>query len=74
MLALFLTKFVCNLAIRYLVFRWELCKGSVRECEENTRFVQFKRVSRLDLTTGLRLASHQNGTRVKHAGGAKGSQ
>ena len=29
MLALFRTKFACNLAIRYLVFSWELCKGSV---------------------------------------------
>ena len=30
-LALFRAKFACNLAIRYPVFRWELCKGSVRE-------------------------------------------
>ena len=29
MLVLFRTKFVCNLAIRYLVFRWELYKGCV---------------------------------------------
>ena len=28
-LALFYAKFACNLAIRYLVFRWELCKGNV---------------------------------------------
>ena len=28
-LVLFLAKFACNLAIRYPVFRWELCKGSV---------------------------------------------
>ena len=28
-LALFCAKFACNLAIRYIVFRWELCKGSV---------------------------------------------
>ena len=28
-LALFRTKFACNLAIRYLVFKWELCKGCV---------------------------------------------
>ena len=26
-LALFRVKFICNLAIRYPVFRWELCKG-----------------------------------------------
>ena len=28
-LALFHAKFSCNLAIRYPVFRWDLCKGSV---------------------------------------------
>ena len=28
-LALFHAKFAYNLAIRYPVFRWELCKGSV---------------------------------------------
>ena len=28
-LALFHAKFACNLAIRYPVFRWELCKGSM---------------------------------------------
>ena len=28
-LALFRAKFACNLAIRYLVFRWDLCEGSV---------------------------------------------
>ena len=28
-LALFRAKFACNLAIRYHVYRWELCKGSV---------------------------------------------
>ena len=28
-LALFCVKFAYNLAIRYPVFRWELCKGSV---------------------------------------------
>ena len=28
-LALFCAKFACNLEIRYLVFRWDLCKGSV---------------------------------------------
>ena len=28
-LALFRAKFACNLAIRYPVFRWELCKGRV---------------------------------------------
>ena len=29
LLALFYTKFACNLAIRYPVFRWDSCKGSV---------------------------------------------
>ena len=28
-LALFCAKFACILAIRYPVFRWELCKGYV---------------------------------------------
>ena len=28
-LALFRTKFAFNLAIRYPIFRWDLCKGSV---------------------------------------------
>ena len=28
-LALFRAKFACNLAIRYPVFRWDLCKGYV---------------------------------------------
>ena len=30
-LALFRAKFACNLAIRYPVFMWELCKGNVWE-------------------------------------------
>ena len=51
-LALFRVKFDCNLAIRYSVFRWELYKVRVRECEEISRSVQFKGVSRLDLVTG----------------------
>ena len=28
-LALFRAKFACNIEIRYPVFRWELCKGTV---------------------------------------------
>ena len=28
-LTLFHAKFACNLAIRYPVYKWELCKGSV---------------------------------------------
>ena len=31
MLALFRAKFAYNLAIRYPVLKWELCKGSVGE-------------------------------------------
>ena len=46
----------------------------MRECEEVSRSVQFKGVSRLDLATSSRLASRQSGTRVKHAGEAKGSR
>ena len=44
----------------------------MRECEENSRCAQFKGVSRLDLATGSRLASCQNGKRVRHAGELKG--
>ena len=43
-------------------------------CDEISRSVQLKRVSRLELAASLRLASRQNGTHVKHAGGVKGSQ
>ena len=70
-LALFCAKFVCNLEIRYPV----LVGNYVRVVrEEISRSVQFKGVSRLDLMTGSQLASRQNGTRVKHAGGAEGSR
>ena len=72
-LASFRAKFACNLAIRYLVFRWELCKGSVRESVKNTQMCALKK----GLATGSHdcswLASRQNSTRVKHVGGAKGS-
>ena len=33
-LALFRTKFSCNLAIRYPIFRWELCKSSVKKAQD----------------------------------------
>ena len=39
-LALFRDKFACNTALRNPVFRWESCKGSVRECEEMLKIVQ----------------------------------
>ena len=38
-LALFHAKFACNLAIRYPVFWWELCKDSVRESVKKTQDV-----------------------------------
>ena len=34
LLVLFDAKFACNLAIRYPVFRWELCKGSVKKVQD----------------------------------------
>ena len=40
----------------------------VRKCEEKSRCVQIKGVSRLDLVIDSRLVSHQRGTRVKYAG------
>ena len=65
-LTLFRVKFACNLAIRYLVFRWELCKDScVRECEENSRCVHPRRVSWL--------ASCQRWHTCEACRGAKGS-
>ena len=39
----------------------------MRECEEKLRNVQLSKALQLDLATGSRLASHQRGTRVKHA-------
>ena len=38
-LAFFHTKFACNLAIRYPVFRWEFCKGSVWKSVKKTQDV-----------------------------------
>ena len=75
-LALFYAKFACILAIRYPVFRWELCKGFVWKSVKKTQDVCIPRslatgyqgVSRLDLATDSWLAGGQNGIRVKHAG------
>ena len=39
MLSLFHAKFACNLAIRYPVFRWDLCKVCVRENVKKTQDV-----------------------------------
>ena len=69
-LALFRVKFACNLAIRYPVFKWELCKGSMRESVKKTQDVCNSKEFRDWIS---RLASCQNGTRVKHAWGAEGS-
>ena len=53
--------FFGNLTIRYPVFRWDSCKDSVQNSvNKSCEWI-------------LRLASRQNGTRVKHAKGAKGS-
>ena len=68
-LALFRAKFTCNLAIRYSVFRWDLCKGSVCESVKKTKDVCNSKESRDWIS---RLASRHNGTRVKHAGELKG--
>ena len=46
----------------------------MRECEEMLKIVQRNRNSRLDLTSGLRLASHQKLTRAKHARNGSVSQ
>ena len=53
-LVLFRAKFACNLAIRYPVFRWELCKGSVWESVKNTQMCALKK----GLATGKLLEWH----------------
>ena len=44
MLTLFRDKFTCNSAIRYPVFRWESCKGSVWESVKNSSVCAFKSI------------------------------
>ena len=44
MLALFGAKFACNLAIRYLIFSWELYKGCVWESVKNSSVCAFKSI------------------------------
>ena len=69
MLALFHAKFACNLAIRYPVFRWDLCKGSVRESVKKTQMCTLKKC----LATRSRDWRVAKGdTRVKHVGELKG--
>ena len=70
-LVLFCAKFACNLAIRYPVFRWELCKGNVWESVKKAQEVCTQEEPRDWIS---RLTSRQNGTCVKHAGGAEASR
>ena len=44
-LPLFRAKFACNTTIRYLVFRWELCKGCVWESVKKFKCVSIQEVS-----------------------------
>ena len=68
-LALFRAKFSCNLIIRYPVFRWELCKGTVWKNVKNTQMCALKK----SLTTGSRdWRVTKGGTHVKHVGELKG--
>ena len=43
-LALFCDKFACISTIRYPVFRWESCKGCVRESVKNLSVCAFKTI------------------------------
>ena len=67
-LALFRAKFTWNLAIKYSLFRWELCKGCVWESVKKLKCLCIGGFSRLDLTSDSRLATRQNATHVKHVG------
>ena len=68
-LALFRAKFIGISAIRYPVFRWELCKGCVWKSVKKFKCVcAFGGFLQLDLASDSRLATRQNATRVKHAG------
>ena len=68
-LALFHTKFACNSAIWYPVFRWESCKDCMWESVKNSRVcVQSKSFLRLELASDSQLMTRQSATRVKHAG------
>ena len=67
-LVLFHAKFAYNLAIRYPVFGWDSCKGSVWESVKKTQMCALKK--------GLTIGSRdwwvaKGGTRVKHAGELK---
>ena len=70
-LALFRANFACTLAIRDPVLMWELCKDSVWESVKKAQEVCIQEEF-CDWIS--RLASRQNGTRVKHAERAEGSR
>ena len=59
MLALLRAKFACNLVISNPVFRWESCKGTVRENVKKCSKLYSEAAMQLDLVGGLRLASCQ---------------
>ena len=58
-LVLFHAKFACNSAIRYPVFRLELCKGYVWKSVKKLKCVCIRGFSRLDLANDSRLATCQ---------------
>ena len=62
-LALFRAKFTCNLAIRYPVFRLELCKGSVWESVKKNQVMCNSKESRDWI---LQLAHNLQVTRMVH--------
>ena len=72
-LVLFRAKFACNLAIRYPVFRWDLCKGCVWESMKKTQYVCTQEEPRNCLATGkspkvAHVWSMQRSWRVTKAG------
>ena len=58
-LVLFHAKFACNSAIRYPVFRLELCKSYVWKSVKKLKCVCIRGFSRLDLANDSRLATCQ---------------
>ena len=70
-LALFCAKFACNLAIKYPVFRWELCKGRVWESMKKTQDVCTQEKPRDWIS---RIASHQRQHMCEVCRGAEGTR
>ena len=68
--ALFHVKFSCNFAIRYLVFKWELCKGFVWESVKKTQDVCTQKEPHDWISW---LASYQRWHTCEACKGAKGS-